>query len=136
MKLYIIYSIYTPLGSRCHHSKKNVLPLRMMIQQKTSLTPMKFNSEFTPEKLPKPNRKGSSSFAIIFQGGLLLNFRGVRFSPKNHETPIHQPYMDKTCRGVGVGLLMQGGPRRETSVHPSYPFIRPNNKSCFFVDIL
>ncbi len=29
---------------------------------------LKFNSEFSPKKLPKPNRKGSSSFPTILQG--------------------------------------------------------------------
>ena len=37
----------------------------------------KFNSEFTPEKLPKPNRRGSSSVSTIFQRQKLLNFGRV-----------------------------------------------------------
>ena len=35
-------------------------------------TPWKFNSEFTTENLPGPKRKGSSSFATIFQGAKLI----------------------------------------------------------------
>ena len=31
------------------------------IQSQNIHAPPKFNSEFSPEKLPKPNRKGSSS---------------------------------------------------------------------------
>ena len=38
----------------------------------------KFNSEFTPEKLPISNRKGSSSNESIFRGEL-LNFGGVTY---------------------------------------------------------
>ena len=38
-------------------------------------TPPKFNSEFTPEKLPKPNRKGSSS-NHHFSGVFAVKLRG------------------------------------------------------------
>ena len=41
-------------------------------------TPRKFNSEFSPEKLPKANMKGSSSIPIIFQGRAVKLRGGIR----------------------------------------------------------
>ena len=52
-----------------------MFPVRKSTQKNTlpSLT-----SEFSPEKLPGPNRKGLSSFPTIFAGeNSLLNFGGV-----------------------------------------------------------
>ncbi len=45
------------------------------MEGRMSTTPPKFNSEFTPEKLPKSNRKGSSSNHYF--SGSMLNFGGV-----------------------------------------------------------
>ena len=39
----------------------------------------KFNSEFSPEKLPKPNRKKTSSKHNFSGANSLLNFGGVGF---------------------------------------------------------
>ena len=47
----------------------------------------KFNSEFTPEKLTKPNRKGSSSNQYFFRAYVKLGggFKYFLFSPVPRE---------------------------------------------------
>ena len=64
------------------------------------ITPSKFNSEFTSEKFPGPNRQGSSSNHQF--SGAILNFVGVTFwsyklptlfNPENHRTN-HPPTHD------------------------------------------
>ena len=42
------------------------------LQEFEKITPPKFNSEFAPEKLPKPNRKGLSSNHPFFRGKLAV----------------------------------------------------------------
>ena len=57
------------------HENPGVLLGGSLAEWTTLTTPQKFN--IAPEKLPKPDRKGSSSFPAIFQGQTSLNF-GLR----------------------------------------------------------
>ena len=59
---------------RMVHGKRSEKSLGL--EESKIVPPPKFNSEFSPEKLPGPNRKGSSSNHLFFRGEL-LNFGGV-----------------------------------------------------------
>ena len=65
---------HTKLGSPVQNIPKQTLTLHALL---IFITLPKFNSEFSTEKLPKPNTKGLSSFQPPFFRGELLNFGGV-----------------------------------------------------------
>jgi len=72
-------------------------------------SPWKFNSEFTPEKWPNPNRKGSRLPVPSFFRGELLNFRGV-LHHSSHDEAMLIPLQGLTSLVLAflMGESMQG----------------------------